>query len=205
MYIRTNAVSAPGRGQRGILVVAHHGHLTSLFLHMAVGFGHTVKAAGNVIIATHVLHQVFGHSGQAVGILNVFIVIVCVQKCRVLPLQTSVIPASFRCSSSTAHCFRPLRPLSLASWVARRRIANGTDCGSSASLPRWPISSRMSRIMRLSSSGRIFPSRGLPRFLPEFLQQSHSFSSLNTYHCPAHIRTGIRGILLFHRVTNIIL
>lgn len=73
-------------GKGGILVVAHHGHLAGLFLHMAVGFGHTVKAAGNVIIAAHVLHQVFGHSGQAVGILNVFIVIVCVQKCRVLPL-----------------------------------------------------------------------------------------------------------------------
>ena len=73
-------------GKGSILVVAHHGHLAGLFLHMAVGFWHTVKAAGNVIIATHVLHQVFGHSGQAVGILNVFIVIVCVQKCRVLPL-----------------------------------------------------------------------------------------------------------------------
>ena len=58
-------------------MVAADGDLVGLFVHpTAVGLGHAGKGAGDVVVPPHVLHQVLGHGGQAVGVLDVLVVIV---------------------------------------------------------------------------------------------------------------------------------
>ena len=53
-------------------MVAADGDLVGLFVHpAAVGLGHAGKGAGDVVVPPHVLHQVLGHGGQAVGVLDV--------------------------------------------------------------------------------------------------------------------------------------
>mgnify|MGYP007081671913 CR=1 FL=1 len=168
MCIRTNAVSAPGRGQRGYpRGGAPRSPHESFPPHGRWLWAHC-KAAGNVIIAAHVLHQVFGHSGQAVGILNVFIVIVCVQKCRVLPLadqrdslfvQMQFIHSALLQAAQAAFAGKLGGTAAHSQWNGLR---------SSASLPRCRSPAGCPASCGFPAAGGSSPSRGLPRFLPEF-------------------------------------
>lgn len=73
-------------GEGGVLVVAGDQDFPGFFLRVAVGFGDGEEGAGNVVIPPQMLHQVLGHGGQAVGVLNVLIVIVGVAEGGALPV-----------------------------------------------------------------------------------------------------------------------
>ena len=69
------------RVEGGVLMMAADKDLPGLFRHgAAVVPGDRAEGTGNVVVAEQMLDKILRHGGQTVGVLNVFVVIIAVEK-----------------------------------------------------------------------------------------------------------------------------